>query len=1049
MRAYLQTLGVTGVNVDEAWVALSSREAAFLALLCDLHGGRATRVQLTDLLWPASHRRRARHSLSQLIYGLRTRICDDLVSCDKEQIWTDLLQADFIEVVQCARTQDTSKVLTLYAGRFLGHDGSFSAPLREWRDKIEEDVATAVADALQEQSYAVDVSELPTIISVGERLLSIHPHLVAAQIATIEAWVRIGDRRQAQCLYNHYAEQRGDGTDFPLFESFEQGRYAPIRSGHTRLIGRDDEVALLEDCWEDVKSGVGAFAVISGEPGIGKTRLAEHFVRHVALRGGATWAVRCCAATQRLPYSAVGELVRDNTDATAAANYPPALQYLHSPHFSQAPKTDEYRHTLTECLTTLVIDRSRDQPLVILVDDAQWADDYTALLLAYWSYRLASHKVFLILTVRTEDAETPPDWIDSDLGKVTRIPLGRISIEAASRIVDAFESSAGASLTGDLRNAVMWQSAGRPFLLLEALKLAVSNDGTTPPSAHAILSATAESVLSRRFRSLSANAAAALGTLAVWGHELRAEPLGRISGLTAEGLAAALDALHARGIAQWESGQVSFSHDLMREAAYRSLLPPTRALYHSRAAAELLRAEGPDGLIAHHYACAGDTSAATHYASKAASEALAAHLYADYEFYLRMCIEHGTVGDQRLAAENLGRYLVQVGRSNELDSIRHLLNNGADESLLHEICVFERQLAAGKVQASELLERSRDIVAMASEYDEISAVPIIATLLDVALDAGSPTFGEQVAQTLLDRAEERHSEDAAMIIRSVMAVWHGMTSGTSEALRQAELALAGVNSSTSLPVQALCTASYGTLLLLAGKVLLAREYFRSALAAAATAGDHRREWAILNNDGVASLEVGDYTAARKSWARVVTAPNVHCRIRGYGNLAISHYEEGDMVNAKSAAEAVISMNEVYKSPTMGGLAHGILGLVALRQNNERVAARHDGFADVLVPESLRKQAETGYSCSLRARLLMRTGQVDQALQILDQAIAAIQPRDYLAGLRLICEKAELFSTLDSDASYAIAKEVVSQSESLGATLIQNRANKILQTLIHV
>lgn len=1046
MSAFLRTLGATAIRLDGVSIPLSSREGALLAYLSHKKGIPASRTEIVELFWPTQDNQSARHSLSQLVYRLRRRTRDDLITSCDDMITADTVIADFVELL---RSDDQSKILGLYAGRFLTKDDLYSAPLREWRDEIEGDIAVAVAGALQAQAHAAGAPSLPTVITVAARLLDLHPHLVEAQIAIVEALIRTGDHRQAKRRHEHFTECEVVGpVPLPPFESFLERPIQRTLPSQIGFVGRDGEVDKLEECWKSVVSGTGAFAVISGEPGIGKTRLADHVLRRAAIRGGATWIVRCCAATQRLPYSAVGELVRDNVSDNPDAIRSMALLSLRSPDSNPPVGTDEYRHQLTESLTSLVIDRCRDQPLIILIDDAQWADNYTAMLLAYWSYRLKSHRVLVILTVRTEEAEAPPDWISSDLGRVTTLQLGRISIEAASRIVEAYESSCGVALERDLRNAVLWHSAGRPFLLLEALRLAMSSDGATPPTANAILSATAESVLARRFRGLSIESAAALGALAVWGQEIRSDSLANIAGLTDDALVAGLDLLHRRGIAHWHAGNVSFPHDLMREAAYRSLLPATRAHFHSRAADELRRASGPNGLIAQHYANGGDSPNAAVYAEKASCEAWAAHLYTDYEFYSGMCIEHGNQDDKCRAAETFGRYLVQVGRSQEVEGIRHLLGAGTGD-LLRKVSVFEQQLAAGTAQAMELLEYSRGIVELASDRNEFSAAPIIATLLDVALDAGSYEFGQQVAQTLLMNTDNRHSREATMIVRSIMAVWNGMTKGTAEAVIEAVHALEGVGSSTSPPAAALCMASYGTLLLLEGKIPIARKYFSSALDIAAAAGDHRRQWAILNNNGIALMEAGDHVAARQSWGRVVTAPNVHCRIRGYGNLAISHYEDTDMLNAGSAAEAVLSMNETYKSPAMASLAHGVLGLVALHSNNEKLAEEHSRSANAGLPQGLYTQTECGYACALHVRLLAQRGYTRDAVKAIDEAVAAIRPRDNLNGMRLLCEKADLLSQSNPDAAYAVAKYVFGECHDLGATLIYNRADRIMRSLIHV
>lgn len=1045
---YLRTLGGTELVTPEGAVPLSPREAALLGFTCSRRGCRASRADIADLFWPDAEPRKARHSLSQLLYEIRRRVPADLINLDNDIVAVSGCQVDFLELSKDLLEGRMSQVIQRYGGRFLPRDDFGSDELRDWRDQIEEHTAQSVGTALQEQSCACGDAELTQIIRVASEVLSIHPHLVTAQISLLEATARMGDTKEVERLHCRFTKDHSDSIPLlPSISSFLGRRATPRQSGTIRFTGRESEIRSLEECWSEVEKGNGQVAIIHGEPGIGKTRLADHFLRRVAIRGGVTWIARCCAATQRLPYSVASELIRDNVleiDINSALS----VASLNSTDLESDGNSDARRHQLTESLTSLAIGRCANQPLVIFIDDAQWVDDYTALLLSYWSYRLRSHPVLMLLTIRTEEAEPSPDWITSDLGRTTAIMLGRISVEAASQIVDAFESSHGAKLEKELRDAVLWQSGGRPFLLLEALSSVLSDDGSNRPTPHAVLTASAESVLRRRFRNLTTDASALLSALAVWGQEITSEKLSRITGLAGHSFAAALDLLHARGIAYWSAGAVTFPHDLMREAAYRSLMPATRALYHRKAAEDLSLSQGQAGLIAQHYAQAGDSNLAAMHAIQAADEARAAHLFTDYEFYCRLCIEHGSRSQKEQAASKLGRYLVEVGRTPELERIRHLLNGaGADQELLLAVSELEHDLAAGTREVAYLLDRAKRIVTLASNLDELSAAPIVATLIDIALDAGANEFGLHVAEALLPDIRFSSGDDPHRAIASIISVWRGITEGTSVGLPQAEAALAQSPEIPSPTIEALCLASYGTLLLLAGRITESRAQFDLALELATSAGDLRRQLCIFNNNGVALLESGDFARARQNFERVLTTPNIHSRIRGYGNLAILHYEHGEYTSAVRAAENLLTMNSAYKSSALDVLGHSILGLAALDTGNHIEARDRAANVRSLIHGN-EPRSDASYPAMLLCRVSVHDGHPTEAIAVIDRILQYVESRDVPCAMRLMCEKAVVLSITEPDRAYALLRQVLLSSHAMGAQLINERARKIKELTLY-
>lgn len=738
MHAYLRTFGVTELETSAGVVALSTREAALLAYVCSKPHMRAPRVELINLFWPGTQVRKAKHSLSQLLYTLRTRVPDLPLTASSGLIALTGFDADLLAIAKDIALGHAYVALTRYQGRFLPDDDLYSEEYKEWRDGVEEEIAHTISEILQEQSHVCGTSSLQEIIRISELILLVHPHLTSAQIALIEATARTGQSQKAQRLHSSMiAADPDQAAVLPPIGSFLARGAASPETHSVPFSGRDNEMGVLLECWRKAGTGDGQVVVALGEPGIGKTRLADQFLRRVAIRGGGVWIANCCAATQRLPYSVVSELVREQVESPSVTWATLLALGEAQPELLQLTdkSTAEYRYRLTEGLTEYVIRRAKEQPLAILIDDAQWADEFTSLLVAYWAYRLRGERVMLLLTVRTHEAEPPPAWILVDLGRPLRLQVGQLSVAAAEDIVNAFEHNHKAAFPRSVKDTVLWQSAGRPFLLLEALASLLS-EGETSRLPNAVLSEPAESLLLRRFYNMPPEATRVVNIVAVWGRPIPTTTLQSMSRLSPEAYAFALNVLHTRGIAHLHDGVVAFPHDLMRETAYRSVLPATRALNHSEAAGELIAAVGPEGLIAQHYAHAGDAEAAGQHCLRAAEEALLSYSYSDHEYYCRLCLKAGGHNHKRRAALTLARHLVQLGRTAELDElVPFLAEDDSQCRILRSISQLEQKLASGSKSVTDILRYAMDIVAAADAAADPTRASLAATLFDVALDA--------------------------------------------------------------------------------------------------------------------------------------------------------------------------------------------------------------------------------------------------------------------------------------------------------------------------
>jgi tetratricopeptide (TPR) repeat protein/DNA-binding SARP family transcriptional activator len=1037
-RHRLLTLGRTEIcDRGGPSVPLSAREAGLLGFICSRPLQRVHRNEAVELLWGHSDVRRGRHSLSQLLYSLRSR--SDAVRAIGDFVEAPEVSWDVNELNQAHLRTDNQAVLGLYGGRFLPNADVGSPEFMDWRDEVQLATASCVAKALEEQSYLAGRDNLKEIERVAVEILAVHPEMLEAQIALIEAAIQTGSIRRAEQLH---AKFTGLQAAIPPFSHFSSKVAIPIRSKQVSFAGRESELARLQLEWDQVKLGKGACVILFGEAGIGKTRLADQFLRRCALSGARVWLGECCAATQRLSYSVARDLYRDNMasmNSLAREKVDAAFRGIDA---STQTTVEETRHKLTEAFTVAAETTSVDKPLIIFIDDAQWADSYTALLLSYWAHRLRSQKVMLLLAVRTHEAHELPEWITADLARASDIYLGPLGIEPARKIVDAFEAGCDVKILAQHRDSVLWLSAGRPFLLLEALsaRLADATSATT-----SLLTPTAESVLRRRFKDLTSPAQQVADFLAVWAKDASQWAIQAACGLKEYEVADALDLLTHRGIAHFENGHARFVHDLMREAAYRLMGPSRQASMHRRSAELAAQAGEPAGLIAQHYAAAGNAEEAGDYAMRAALCAESAQMYPDFEFYCRLAMSRGTSPHAAAAAALLADHLLQVGRTSEISAILPAIADSGFGGWYRSVYEFEQSLGTDAFSASDLVTMARSIIHATPLRRTKGAVSIVGNLLDIALDAGVPEFGMTLLTSLDEDNVEQNLSDSHLQLLALRIVWSTRTLGISQAMANAEELTRQLLQTHSPSTRALCYYALGTLLLLAGRVDQSLQAFDLACAEADAAGDIRRQQALYINRGVALAEAGMFQAARALLEKALTSNSIHVRIRAYTNLAIVHYEMGLDSLAIDAAEAGLSMNELYKSAELERIGLSVLGLAALRNDSRHTAnecyrrlSEHDPDQGTFEDPS--------YTVMFSAEYVAAAGDAAQAFNLLEKASARVASSHTLASLRIQLVAARFAAKTDRDRAYNIAGHVALKAEALSASHLAVRAADLKRSL---
>jgi len=550
------------------------------------------------------------------------------------------------------------------------------------------------------------------------------------------------------------------------------------------LVGRHEELSHVERFLEAAKEEPRVL-LIHGEAGAGKTSVWEAGLASAQASGTRTLAARPVEAETGFGYAALGDMLRDDHEAVSVL--PLRQRHALEVALRLAERTDSPDQASVGLAVHGVLTQlAEEKPLVVAVDDVQWLDAPSALVLGFAVRRLRSGPIALLVAWRTDDGAAPaPLELDRSglADTMERLALPALSFGAVQRLL---QQRLDIVPPRPVLRRLYELSAGNPFFALELGR--GLRAGTLELEPGERLPVPLEGVVGTRLESLSASTRRMLAAAA-----LIAQPTVALVEAVSGAHQAAFDEAERADVIDIREGRIRFSHPLLASASYAAATPSDRRELHTRAATTIqdteerarhlaFAATGPDGAVA-----AELESAASRAESRGAPPA-AAELYeravrltpdsAEGD-RLRRTIQAAWCafqsGDGRRARELLDEVVAALGpgpeRARALISLARV--RGYDDDLRAAEALFRQALdeagevpalvAAAAVNLAGILFRLRERLEEAVEHAETAT-----HAAETADDRG--WLAEAVGARLLPEAALGHHEDASRTLEAALAV---------------------------------------------------------------------------------------------------------------------------------------------------------------------------------------------------------------------------------------------------------------------------------------
>lgn len=752
-----------GIELTDGQIG-SRKSRTLLKLLAVERPGLVPVDRIVDILWPNERPNAPEQNVATLVSRLRAVLGADLIQGGRTGYRLAAAPGIVVDLDAAARLCDQAegKLATaaavalaaaerahelLSAGTAIGDE-----PYADWADPAREQVRRLLRRVRLAAAEAALATGDPRLAAgYAEAAMAADPFDEAAHRWYMSASAAAGEPAKALAAYEALRRRLGRdlGTDpapqtrqLHLAILREQG--GGLAGGHNglgggnsggrmgdtvrhglALVGRDGEIGALRGAWTRAVGGQPGLVMIVGEAGIGKTTLAEFFAVEAAEDGGTVLRTRCYETERSLFLQPIVEAITPVVAATpagllrqmlgehaaAAAGLLPEVAAILGPPPPGRGSMEMERRRAFEAVRAFLRSLAERNPVLVLVDDLQYAGQSTVELMHFLGRQPAGSRLLVVATLRAEhDAQ-----IGAALAPVaSRVEVGPLGPEAIAQLA----SAAGQA---ELAGSILERTRGHTLFVVEVLRALTSGDVGVPKSLRTAVQA--------RVRHAGPAVETLLRAAAVLGATVDPLTLGVMLDLVPATALELCEAALAARLLVVSGRHYEFANDLIREVLYASTPEPTRLAHHRRAA-DLLTGQ-PESL-ARHAAAAGDWLRAARAWLRAGEDAMGRFAASDAAALATQALEAG----ERVAdAEVSARALVLRGRA--LEAV------GAHAAALAD-------LTRGADGARAAGDRRLEMLALR----ELGGDVPVSLGLPVSYYAANLESGLRIAESLGDRASE-------------------------------------------------------------------------------------------------------------------------------------------------------------------------------------------------------------------------------------------------------------------------------------------------------
>jgi hypothetical protein len=1025
---YLKTLGSFGFSESGRTISIPrAKEKALIAFLSINAGHSFQRDYLANLLWPKASTLKARHSLNNALHTIR-RVARTLITVKgtSVEILPSSVNTDVTELNDLIRNAALLSNLTLIKGEFLADLNMRDAPeFESWK-----------SDFNRQLFYNINASTKREFANLNEDERSI-ARLQLTTLTTLSPVIQLPEN---------------DGMPAEFIIKVPQASFQPdISAFFLPFVGREKQIATLHHYWKQSRLEAPQFIVVSGHAGHGKTRLIEEFISEIP-DDVRILKASCYETERRIAFGPILEMYAECLNADDLAGVEPVwlaalrevipslpVNPVSAPQLSAVASESR----LYEAAVRVLAAMARREPLLVFIDDVQWADASTQTLLSVLAHRLKVPMMLVIserIMARAYGAAQPwRSWPSILVEELSHPHLA----DVVRRLPKAISSTIPPITELDRL------THGHPYMLTELIRSATRSDisGATVPASSRFVRV--DTFIGSLLLELPDNAQRIISALSVIGRPAPISLLGKVC--REKEIISGLDVLLGKGLINRVNGKIGLRHDLVRESTYKRLPVFTRNELHRRAANALRGNAAYVGETAEHFYRARDRLSTLTFALQASQDADTRYANDESIYFLRIALK-AVQGDRTKIRLLLAERLYRAGRAREAAvqinriNTRHALLS-EKETVVWNLRELELAYSSGTLSGPLLRSQLEELRARVPSDDLASLTHLLFLQAHSAFHDG---YREPVgtSQRALKAIADKFESDEAAAALAIAVRGHVTVTSASEGDNWAKPLRTRLDVIKNPELRITVLSALSTVAYSVGRLPEASLHIESALHEINRVGA-MNEWAnAASHAHMLHVEQGRFNDASTLYEEL--------RSRGSGlldllatttaNASMMCYMKGDFTEARAEASFGLSQLETRKSIWTDLVLRGIDGISALELGEFSVAAATADYLRQKIDTLGARLVDLSYVEILIARVEALRGQKSAAVNRLRTVVDDYRDRDIVCRLRLQLELARMLKSESRSEARTLGKSVFERSRECNAVIIAEGADSLLTRL---